>query len=507
MIYNVHSFYGLNRYKRVLAISQALTTEELEVTPRAQAFVARPRLAIIGGGFSGAAFAILLLRNPDLPPCDLILVEPRAILGAGVANSAEDLLHRVNIASDRMAVLPDELEGFDIWIKAAGRLEADPAAFYPDRGIFPARALFGLYVDELLRKAAAAAPHVAFRHVQTRVEAATRGGDIFRLECASGESIDADILLLATGHPAPRLPWPLSELPRHEGLIVNPWRPNAVASVKSSDHVLIVGSGLTMGDMIASLRRQGRQAPLTAISRRGLTPRVRAATVDLISGASFADSGPASQVLRAVRREIRKAEAAGRSWSDVFDAARQQNGAIWAAWNWPERRRFQRHLRPFWDVHRFQAAPQIHDLVTRELSAGSLTIFAAAMTKAEIRDEQIDVSLRRRGQGGVETRTFDAILNCTGATGPLIEESSFLLSLAKAGLIARDAFGSGIDVDALGRPRSPSTNTPDGSLYVLGPAVRGCLGEISGALEIAIHAQGVAKVVAAHLQERGAIGA
>jgi uncharacterized NAD(P)/FAD-binding protein YdhS len=291
----------------------------------------------------------------------------------------------------------------------------------------------------------------------------------------------------------------LSELPDRQNLVVNPWAPGAVDRIKASDHVLIVGTGLTMGDMIASLRRQGHQAPLIAISRRGLTPRPRAAVVDAIQGLSFAGTGGVSRVLHAIRQEIGAAEAKERPWSDVFDAARQQNGAIWAAWSWPERRRFQRHLRPFWDVHRFQAAPQIHDLVTSEQAAGSLTIFAAAMTKAAIEDGKIEVSLRRRGQPALETHAFDVIINCTGATGPLIDESPVLKGLAQAGLIQPDAFGSGIDVDALSRAKTPA-GAPNESLYVLGPAIRGCLGEISGALEIATHAQAGVKTVASQVQ-------
>jgi uncharacterized NAD(P)/FAD-binding protein YdhS len=260
-----------------------------------------------------------------------------------------------------------------------------------------------------------------------------------------------------------------------------------------------------MGDIVASLRQRCHQAPITAISRRGLTPRPRSATVDPIEGLSFAGLGSISQVLHAVRQKSRKAEAEGKSWSDVFDVLRQQNSAIWTGWSLTEKRRFQRHLRTYWDVHRFQAAPQIHDLVTREQAAGDLMIFAAAMTKAEILDGKIGVTMRRRGQTALETHSFDAIINCTGATGPLIEDSRLLASMAEAGLIQVDVLGSGIDVDASSRARRPSTGTPDESLHVFGPAIRGCLGEISGALEIATHVQTVTKLIVSRLRERHAI--
>jgi len=444
------------------------------------------------------------MRDPALQSCDVTIIEPQALLGAGIAYAAEDPTHRVNITAERMAALPDAVSDFDTWIKQAGRLDNDPDAVYPERGIFPARALFGSYIDDLLRKTAAAAPHINFRHVQTRVEAVTKSANGYLLECASGAVIETDVLVLATGHPAPRLPWPLSDLADHRALIVNPWAPGAVEGIKPGDHVLIVGTGLTMGDIISSLRRNGHQAPLTAISRRGLTPRPRSAKLNPIEGLSFAEAS-SSRVLHAVRQACRKAEAEGKSWSDVFDILRQQNSAIWTGWSLEEQRRFQRHLRAYWDVHRFQAAPQIHDLVTNEQAAGGLTIFAAAMKKAEIVNGKIEMTLRRRGQIALEIHVFDAVINCTGATGPLIEESRLLTSLAEAGLIQADALGSGIDVDALSQAKRPSTGRPDESLYVLGPAIRGCLGEISGALEIATHVQTVTKFIVSRLRERQAI--
>jgi len=472
------------------------------LVPHLTARTAKSRVVIVGGGFSGATFAILLMRDPALELCDITIVEPRAILGAGIAYSAEDPAHRVNITAERMAALPDAVSDFNTWIKQAGRLDRDPDAVYPGRGTFPARSLFGLYIDDLLRETATAAPQVKYRHLQTWVEAVTKGASGYLLECASGAIIEADILVLATGHPAPWPPWPLSSLAGHRALIVNPWVPGAIDRIKPSDHVLIVGTGLTMGDIIASLRRRGHRAPLTAISRHGLTPRPRSAAIDPIEGLSFAGEMSPSRVLHAVRQACRKAEAEGKSWSDVFDILRQQNGAIWSGWSAAEKRRFQRHLRAYWDVHRFQAAPQIHDLVTREQAAGDLAIFAAAMTKAEILDGKIGITLRRRGQIALETHAFDAIINCTGATGPSIEDSPLLTSLAEAGLIQADIFGSGIDVDASSRVRRPSTGSSDESIYVLGPAIRGCLGEISGALEIATHVRTVTKLIVSRLKER-----
>ncbi len=50
-----------------------------------------PTVAIIGGGFTGATVAAHLASGPALPPgTRIIVVEPRAALGQGLAYGATD---------------------------------------------------------------------------------------------------------------------------------------------------------------------------------------------------------------------------------------------------------------------------------------------------------------------------------------------------------------------------------------------------------------------------------
>ncbi len=86
----------------------------------------RPSVAIIGGGFSGAAFALHLLRDaPDLR-VHLTMIEPGATLGAGLAYSTPDPEHRINVAAARMAVFAEDPAQFDRWFRAGGGPAQDP---------------------------------------------------------------------------------------------------------------------------------------------------------------------------------------------------------------------------------------------------------------------------------------------------------------------------------------------------------------------------------------------
>jgi uncharacterized NAD(P)/FAD-binding protein YdhS len=64
-------------------------------------------------------------------------------------------------------------------------------------------------------------------------------------------------------------------------------------------------------------------------------------------------------LLRTLRLEIKHCEAAGGDWRSVIDGLRPQVQALWQALPLQEKRRFLRHLRPYWEVHRHRAAPPV----------------------------------------------------------------------------------------------------------------------------------------------------
>src|ERR1700754_1456868 len=104
---------------------------------------AHPRIAVIGGGFAGAAFAIHLIRANGGRPIALDIYEPRPLLGAGLAHSSGDPAHRINVAAARMAVFSEDPTHFDRWFRETGEAEVDPEAALEDGRAYPRRAAFG----------------------------------------------------------------------------------------------------------------------------------------------------------------------------------------------------------------------------------------------------------------------------------------------------------------------------------------------------------------------------
>ncbi len=111
----------------------------------------QPVVAIIGGGVSGAGVAYHLARADCGKRPAIVVFEPRAELGRGLAYDTADPAHRINVPAAKMSLQPDDLGEFLAWIEARDAVCCDPEARQPDGSLFPRRRLFGEYVASLLK--------------------------------------------------------------------------------------------------------------------------------------------------------------------------------------------------------------------------------------------------------------------------------------------------------------------------------------------------------------------
>lgn len=459
-------------------------------------------VAVVGGGLAGAAFALHLLRDAPHLPMRISVIEPRPLLGAGLAYATADAQHRINVAASRMSLFAEDPAHFDRWLRATCDAGDDRVGAMPDGARFPCRALFGRYLDGLLRQAAAAAFPARLEHVRDRAVAAAAEGEGYRVTLAGGGLRTADVLVLATGHPPAALPAPLAGLAGDQRLIADPWTPALAERVRPQDRVLILGTGLTMLDVLASLQAAGHRGPVVALSRRGLLPRPRT-PLPVEPEGDFLPAGPGrvGETFQQFRAAVRQARAAGRPWEDCFDRLRAEAQAIWATLPEAERRRFLRHLQPFWDVHRYQCAPQVQAVLQRRQAEGRLTVRAATLLGAERLGETLRVQARPRGRpaGEVLQLACDVAINCTGpghARGFIC--NPLLSSLAAARLLRPDPLGLGLAVDTEGRAIDFAGRAQP-RLRVVGPAARGAYGELMGLPQVSAQPRAVAAAVAAAL--------
>jgi uncharacterized NAD(P)/FAD-binding protein YdhS len=448
-------------------------------------------VVIVGGGFSSAAVAFHLAQGRA--PVAITVIEPRAMLGAGLAYSTADPSHRINVPAAMMSLDPADTGHFARWLDATDALADDPEARLADGRAFPRRSLFGRYV------AAHLVPHLAsgrIDHIRDRAQHACWSGGRHELTLASGRRVEADLLVLAASHPPPQ-PLPVFVGLADSRIIGDPWAEAALAGIGRDDRVLIVGTGLTMADTVASLDRWGHRGPITALSRRGLRSRGHAGPSDRRADtAAPAPTASLSALVAQVRHAVAQAAGRGAPWQDVLDAVRVQAPVLWAALPDGGRRSFLRHLRPFWDTHRFRIAPQVEAVLARREAAGSFTILAASIRGARPKADTIDVDLHLRRTGEVSTRGFDAVVVTTGpAHDRIFDHDPFLAALRAAGLVTADPLGLGLSVDGASRAVGPAGRVGD-TVLVAGPLARGRFGELIGVPEVSRQAVEIARSVA-----------
>lgn len=450
--------------------------------------MSQQQIVIIGGGFTGTALAIHLARLGQAGLC-VTVIEPRAQLAQGVAYGTTDPAHRINVPASRMQLVGDEEGAFDRDYRASHAFKADPQALWRDGNVYPQRGEFGNWVNAQFVYQQQHSP-VKLSHLRDSAVAFKDGV----VTTASGKQREADQVVLAISHPPPDLPALLKPLQEHPGLITNPWQRDALAQVAPDDRVAIIGSGLTMSDVVASLHHQQHRGKITVFSRRGQLPRANLSGSDETYTLDYSQPQPASARgwLHRVRQEVRQAAAMNLPWQLVLDDIRRNGQQIWQSLSLHEQQRFLNHLRPWWDVHRYRIAPQVSQILSQKQASGQLSLLAARLIAADAAGNTLRLTLRLRGAQS-QMLAVDKVIVTTGpAHNALLHSNALLRQLHGEGVIQPDPLALGIHVNALSQTLNAQGNA-NPTLYVAGPAARGRFGELMGLPQVAEHAESVAR--------------
>lgn len=416
-------------------------------------------IVIVGGGFSGTLLAINLQRFEG-PRATLVdRVEER--IARGVAYSATEPAHLLNVRAGGMSAFPDDPGHFVRWLEARGTGAAQSAgqSFVPRR-------LYGAYLRETLD---------AVRSERlTLIEGDVCDAEPDGVRLADGRRITGDAVVLATGNLPPHTPPGIDPAALPEGRYLDdPWRSDPGAGLGAEDVVVLLGTGLTAVDVALQLDAGGFAGRIVALSRRGLRPRRHRDGSPPVAGGTDLPGVPLSWTVRQVR-----GEAAAEGWRAAVDALRPITQRLWAASDLPTRARFLRHLRPFWDVHRHRLAPAVADRIDAMMAGGRLRFMAGKVAGAAAEGPGIALSWRPRHGDVAQTLHAARIVNCTGPQGDLTRTDDPLLArLAARGSIRPDVLRLGIDVDAQGRVIGKD-GAPDPRLHCIGPMTRGGLWEV-----------------------------
>jgi uncharacterized NAD(P)/FAD-binding protein YdhS len=435
-------------------------------------------IAIVGGGASGVLLAAQLVRKARLR---IALIERDAHPGLGVAYSTPCLGHLLNVRASDMTALADEPEHFVQWLACNG------SGF--GRTDFVPRAIYGQYLQDLLADTVHRSTG-RLQIVRGDVFAIRHENDGVELDLEGQPPLRARKAVLATGHRPPS-----TDSGAYRG---NPWHDEAIAGLPADASVLLIGTSLTMIDVLISLLERGHKGPILALSRRGLLPHSHPPAPILTPEADTGDlfTGSLSQRTARFRAKLR----AGLGWPGLMQLLRPHNNEMWRGLDLDQRKRFLRHLRPWWDIHRHRVAPQIGALIDAARTRGQLSIIAGRIEIDRTTDEAVKVTIVRRGSDVGENRSFDRVVDCRGPRNEVDVHVPLHAQLVGSGLLRPDPLNQGFDV-AAGEALVARDGKPSDRLFVLGPPTRGRYTEIVAIPDIRLQAAEVADELIGALQD------
>jgi len=474
-------------------------------------------VAIIGGGASGLITAVQLLRiarkNPD-SVLSVALIHETDILGRGPAYSTTCGEHLLNVPAKGMSAIAEDRSHFLRWLVRSG-IDAVPETFAP-------RMMYGQYLEDTLNETQRGLSDnirlsILREHAIDLKKLPGSGNSTasadWAIEFASGASITAGAVVVAVGNFAPEqhVVTSFMDLPC-AGYHENPWSSGGMSQIKPNQDVLMIGTGLTMIDIVLQLRSDGHRGRLIGLSRHGLLPQVH------FNDERMQDDQPTkylpeelpvrlNELFHCVRQRIKAAEMRREgNWRFVINELRPHTSDIWRRLNLSDRKRFLRHVRQRWETHRHRMAPEIDTKVRALVRANRLSFTHGRIVDIEKANEQFVVSVKATG-GKIEYHTVDHIVNCTGPQTDLRRvRHPLLVSMLSSGLLVADELGLSAKTDAPGVLIGRDETVPVSNLYALGAMRKGELWESLAIPEIREQAKELAQAVLQKLTDETRTG-
>ncbi len=441
------------------------------------------KITIIGGGASGTLLAINLLKGGDAD-IGVTLVERRDRIGRGVAFGTTRDSHLLNVPAGRMGAFADDVEHFHKWLAATGR-SYGPNDFVP-------RVLFGEYLQTLINDAAEKDGGRRFGIIDDEAVDIELNDGVAEVRLRSGETVASDRVVLAFGNFKPPHPSvPSVEYTHSPNYFQDPWSSSLYENVAPDDEVFIIGTGLSMADVVLHLNRSGHRGRIRAISTRGLLPAVHklgftypAFESELLGSERITD------LLKTVRRHMANAEASGSDWRAVIDVLRPITQRLWLDLPMHEKRLFKQHLSRYWNVARHRMPPEAAAVLDEMRTHGQLEILAGRLTDIRLTSGRFEIDFTQFGER--RTASGRILVNCIGSESNFSKiDSDLIRNLLGRRYIRTDRLAMGIDAMPDGRVLTES-GEPSETMFTLGTALKGILWESTAIPEIRTQARDLA---------------
>ncbi|MGA7566558.1 MAG: FAD-dependent oxidoreductase [Terriglobales bacterium] len=442
---------------------------------------------IIGGGFSGAMVAVQLLRRTVR--LSIAVVENNPLPGRGLAYRSPHRFHLLNIPAGQMGAFSRDPEDFLRWARRNYDASVQARSFLP-------RAVYGEYMGSVLNRAIAERGGDRFRCIQDEALSLRRCKDKLVVQCKANLEVRGRAVVLATGNFPPATPCIPGLQPDSSLYAQFAWSAGALENLPRDGSVLLLGSGLTSIDMIMALKSKGFRGIVHILSRRGLIPSRYRQTKPWPLFWNERSPRTIRGLLHAIRQEVDAAAEQGADWRGVIDSLRPVTQQIWQSLPIDEQRRFLRHARPYWDIHRHRLAPEIADIFSDMEAEGQIRFHTGRISRYAEEHGLAEIVYRERGAGTAKRLHAHRVINCTGPeTDCRRIDDSLITSLFVQGLAHPDELFLGLSVYAEGALMDYKRR-PSRSLFTLGPTRKGQLWETTAVPEIRQQAEHLAEHLA-----------
>jgi uncharacterized NAD(P)/FAD-binding protein YdhS len=332
--------------------------------------------------------------------------------------------------------------------------------------------------------------------IRDRVDDLDVSGSGYKLSLGSGERVEIQACVIASGNNLPRnpsIPNPLFF--RDPNYFQDPWNIKAVSDLPNTHPVLIIGNGLTMVDTVLGLLENGCEQPIYSISPNGfnILPHQHSG----ISYPHFASELPGAtslyDIVKLFNRHMKRIREFGLSPEPIIDSLRPYTQKIWKQFTTREKQIFMSRLRHLWGVARHRIPLHIHDRIQQLRIAGKLFICAGKITEMRSSPGGIQVEYYNKRTHSNDKLTVSRVINCTGPETDLkLLEKFFLKNCLEKGLVTQDELNLGINADLDTYEVINARGRRQGNLFTLGSNLKGLLWETTAVNELREQAKEVA---------------
>lgn len=438
-------------------------------------------ISIIGGGLSGTLTAINLLENAAEEIKVYVFEKNEKLKNRGIAYQQQFTVQPLNVVASKMSLYSNNPRHFVEWLEQNRHKYTNILPEF-DENTFVPRSIYGDYIE-----ATADVYKSKIQYVYAEVTDIRKAvnGDI-TIATSKGEHIHTNFLILALGNypPSDHSVFQQKDITESGLYKPYPWQEGLFDSVKKTDTILIIGSGLTMLDMLLKLNKEKHKGHIWVLSRNGFLPQKHLHTVPFKVQLPLNLDYSAHGIMTWIRGLVKSSEMAGTDWRAIIDGLREHTTLIWKQLPLAEKQKFLKRLRPFWETHRHRMPHSTYTLVQKLLKEERLHVLAATLKSVKYTSGVLTVTYSDKLKRTEAEIKASCVINCTGPESDYRKLNSPIINNLKLhGLLSTDELNIGIKTNDDGNLINKS-GAAETEIYAIGSLRKGTLWESTALKEI-----------------------